>query len=81
MKIDFKNYIKRITLGSLIGINLVFFITFLLAYLNPNNSILISINKMNEATIELIIFSIITLVNFYGIYLFTKDLKRLPSES
>jgi succinate dehydrogenase/fumarate reductase cytochrome b subunit len=49
--------------------------TWVIAYMNPSKSVLVTINNMNEAVPELIMWIIITPICVYGLYLNLKYLK------
>jgi succinate dehydrogenase/fumarate reductase cytochrome b subunit len=49
--------------------------TWVIAYMNPSKSVLVTINNMNEAVPELIMWIIITPICIYGFYLNLKNLK------
>jgi hypothetical protein len=54
-----KLIITSYTLGSLVGVYLVMFATFLIAFLNPPSySVTVLINEYNEAHIELVMLSL-----------------------
>lgn len=74
---NMKQIIKKIGLWYLIGTNLVMVGSFLLTYFSPSKTAIISINKFDEANIELIIISLGTLLSFWIFYDSLKNKEHL----
>ena len=56
-----------IALSFSFPIVVVMLLTFIIAYINPSKAVIVYINEYGEATIELILFSIIALANFVAL--------------
>lgn len=71
-----KEAIKFIVIMLLFANFIVMFITFLVAYFNPGQSVEIFINRYKEADIELIYFILMLPFSLFGIYLVLKNLNK-----
>ena len=76
-KQSFKVWCQRLSLLITFGETfLALFSTWVIAYLNPSKSVMVYIDKYNEAVPELILWIIIIPICSYGFYLNLKYLKN-----
>ncbi len=68
--------IKTIGLVTLIYIYIVMILTFIRAYLHPSKSILISINKLGEANIDLFVLLVTLPCVIFYIYKELSEVKQ-----
>lgn len=67
-------FIRAFTIAALYAIYIIFFLTFLVAYLADSKTVTITINQYNEAILELFMFVFLILFFAYGSFILVKDI-------